>query len=452
MKTETTQGVTLDHWRSFDDYDAIVLATHGKRLCDASVGDGLLCRTVLSTGIRVSAFDFGTSGLFGGLLLTAAFDPDQSTLDYRVGADLDFFRIHYPNGLDHTLLILDSCETGSVEGDELAAAAGGDSFVMMAWTESVYVYDATRASNLMIEQLSLGLTSQLAYQAVIEAGLASADNGEGRITALEHIAPDDDEVRLVELPTLIRDGQPMRDGAELSSSVTGTPGDDRADTLALDLRLIGIDDPSRYSVRYEIDGRPTGETYGLASAIPGDLPYSYSVRHEIEIGFGLPLGETELSAIVLLPEGGESRYSVHVALHGTGAVITVGSQTWEFELVEYLISGCLVGANGVVTAGTVDGDFEGVTFSAELRPDGGRLDVMDHPAGLGWMANDDRENMTVFHLVPPGDSQIDEITFDGNRIWGTATFIETTAFFQAWHSQTAFPGPVSGTFEIRCPG
>jgi hypothetical protein len=254
-------------------------------------------------------------------------------------------------------------------------------------------------------------------------------------------------VRLVELPTLEMNGQPMLDGANLSANVVGTPGDFESDKLKLDLRLIGINDKSRFSVRYEVDGDPTDGAHDLFFAREGDLPYSYTVRHEVDVGFGVPKGEMELTAIVDLPEGGESRYSVEVTVGG-GVTITVGGQTWEFVLYEN-VGGCGGDENGFTAFGAVNGDGGGVTFSADLRV-GGNIEVFDHIAGAKWMANADRANMTLLHLLSAGQSQIDEITIENSRARGTATFIDTLAVRDAHSTGSPWPGPVGGSFDIQC--
>ena len=136
-----------------------------------------------------------------------------------------------------------------------------------------------------------------------------------------------------------------------------------------------------------------------------------------------------------------------------GATITVGAETWTFELSEVFPGGCWVDANGIDTGGSVDGDTMGVTFAAtDLRQDGGHLYVTNHPTMEDWMARADRKNTTTLHLLPDGVSQIDSITIDGGRISGTATFIETNAVRQAVDDNTPFPASVAGSFDIQCPG
>lgn len=453
-RNEGDRNISIDDWQSFDDYDAIFISTHGFRACADPEGTQE-CQTVVQTGIELNLLDIDVGGFYTGTYPIGLLNNQSSNAVIEIGVGPGFMRFHYPGGLDDTLLSLSACETGLIPGDEFAAAAGGDNFVMMAWTEVVPSDAAFSALGLFAEQLALGLTSELAYQEVVEAGLASAESGD-HITTWEHISPNSSEVRLIELPTLTDDGQPMLDGSRLDSDrISGTPGDGEADTVRFDLELVGIDEPARYRVRYEVDGQDTGNSYSLAGAVSGELPYAYSVTHVVDVGFDLPDGDDILVvAIVELPEGGESRYSVEVIVSGADAVITVGGTTWEFELIEPPgFPGCIVAGDTVIVSGAVDGDLNRTTFNAELHRDGrGLIHVEDNDSGdlKRWLAAADRSGMTVLHEIPDGDSQIDEMTFEGTIISGTGTFIDGHAYLGAWRTDGDFPAPVGGSFEIRC--
>jgi len=53
--------------------------------------------------------------------------------------------------------------------------------------------------------------------------------------------------------------------------------------------------------------------------------------------------------------------------------------------------------------------------------------------------------------VEPGESQVDEFTIDGDTVSGTATFVELNETF-AHSGGGAKAQPVTGTFEVSCPG
>jgi hypothetical protein len=168
-----------------------------------------------------------------------------------------------------------------------------------------------------------------------------------------------------------------------------------------------------------------------------------------------PAPTADVPASDAVPPGAEPSVEPNEEPQGValGATITVGAETWEFELSSVYPGGCWVDANGIDTGGSVDGDTLSVGFSAtNLRPDGGDLIVTNDAAGERWMAREDRETMTTYHLLPDGSSQIDSITIDGGHITGTATFIEMNAAADAISTNEPLPASRTGTFDIRCPG
>jgi hypothetical protein len=372
-----------------------------------------------------------------------------SNLEVELGMVPDTFGAHYPGGLDDTLLVMSACESGGISGRAFAAAASGEDFAMLAWSETVNASDAFTASLMLIERLALGLTSRQAHRAVADAGLAHAPSSAGT-TQLEHISPGGGEVRIRELPVLLSDGQPMVDGMSLAAAITGRPGDGNPDRIRLDLRVAGVHRLNAYAVRYEIDGRPAPGRYYLGSAEPADEELAFLVTHTVDAGGDLPTGLVRLTAIVELPEGGESRYSVMVQITPLGATVTVGDETWEFQL-DALIGGCITDTDEQITANAhVKGDLEEASLWVDLRPGLWHLEVSDPDSGQSWLAAAERSHMTILHEVPDGHSQVDELTIEDGRAWGTATFIDTTAFKKAWSTNGAYPNPVTGSFEVRC--
>lgn len=136
-----------------------------------------------------------------------------------------------------------------------------------------------------------------------------------------------------------------------------------------------------------------------------------------------------------------------------GATITVDGMTWWFEVELGYPLDCVVSEDGthIVANGRVGGHLDGIGFAADLSPAGGWLEVDDPTTGEHWMARADRAGTTVLHEVPEGSSQIDTVAVEGGRANGTATFIETRAYEDAWLKDGTFPAAVFGTFVIRCP-
>jgi len=119
----------------------------------------------------------------------------------------------------------------------------------------------------------------------------------------------------------------------------------------------------------------------------------------------------------------------------------------------------------IAASGYTDDTAE-VSFSAVLHPFGvgtterlqadnvASLRVADDRTHQIWMA--DATNpvgySTALEAIPGGASQVDTLTIEDGHAWGTATFIEREAVFDAWSTHGPLPAPVPGSFDIRCPG
>ncbi|MEZ4503478.1 MAG: hypothetical protein R3C39_12700 [Dehalococcoidia bacterium] len=171
-RTQGDRNVTVQDWLSFEDYDAIFISTHGARECNVQPDGMEWCYAVVSTGLELNLIDLNAT-LYKGFELVGPFENESSNAVISLGFTKYTAKKWYPNGLDNTLLSLSACETGLIPGDELAAAVAGEQFVLMAWTEVVPSDLAFKALGTFVEQLSLGASSELAYQAVIEAGFGS---------------------------------------------------------------------------------------------------------------------------------------------------------------------------------------------------------------------------------------------------------------------------------------
>lgn len=309
------QNVTLEDWFSFRNYDTVYVATHGERQCTGE-GVGHRCVVVISSGV---AYDLAARDASnqtpGGMMLAWVGDTEPETSSViEVGLTPDSFRVGYPGGLTDTLVIFAACETGGRAGNELADALAGRGFVMMGWSEVVPSEAAFSASGAFVEELSLGRSTWEAYGAVVDAGLDRAVDGDGILTVFEYISPNGDDLRLFEIPSIQWNDEPMVDGTDITTAVTGTPGDGEPDQLALTARVAGVEQARDIVLRYEINGQPVPGRYDLGSARSADLPYSVLVDHDVDIGADLPPDRFTLGVVAMLPEGGESRYVVDVVV------------------------------------------------------------------------------------------------------------------------------------------
>jgi hypothetical protein len=308
--TEASQNITVEDWRSWYLYDFIYVSTHGGRIVS-----GQTTYVVISSGVQADAAEaLPETGawLFGMVDNDAA----QSNRIIEYGLDLDFFRASYGEGLSDTMVVFSACETGAEGASELADAIGGDDFVMMGWTETVYSSDAFPAATAFLENLTKGLRADEALARLVSTGLLvgdpvpARDGTPGRPPVFTRFAPAGGDQRLFEVPTLLDAvGSPLVDGANIAGLLEGTPGDGEPDRLRLTVRLDGVEEGSepRYSVRYALGGQPAGGTYDLSNAVRTS-DATVEVEHVVDLGFDAPLGTQELMAIVDLPEGGESRY------------------------------------------------------------------------------------------------------------------------------------------------
>jgi hypothetical protein len=189
---------------------------------------------------------------------------------------------------------------------------------MMGWTEIVYSSASASALAALVEAMARGVRAEEALEEVRAAGLDRSVNRYGLTAVYKRFAPAGGDERLIEVPTILDDtGEALADGTNLSSSLDGKAGDGEPDVLTLTTKLAGVVEGTEgeYGVRYELGGQEIGTGYGLTTATRLD-EYTVTVEYEITLGRDAPTEETELEAIVDLPEGGESRYSANVNFKG----------------------------------------------------------------------------------------------------------------------------------------
>lgn len=114
----------------------------------------------------------------------------------------------------------------------------------------------------------------------------------------------------------------LEDGDDLGRLVGGALGDGEDDLLRVTVAIeaLKLDEPPSTFVHLELDGEPIGEPWSFETARQVDYrphgpDWAYRLDLDgprvVEVGKDLEAGEEyELEAVVDLPEGGESRYSV----------------------------------------------------------------------------------------------------------------------------------------------
>ena len=507
-------AVRLEHFCNWGEFDTIILKTHGRAVCD----DGGACHTGLSVGrftetrAELRAWAGGAHGVTFGTSrygnLNTSLTPDQiaSCIERleRSGEDgsappdaqaaddclerldsaghlevtTDFFIHNYAGGLKDRMIFFSACQ-GMKAGDLAPALRGtGDSSGAILGFDQII---QTRISNKVLEQFAewvatgraidqkaLARLNQIVDDMGADADVTGAIEGEFAIDELADVVPDGPETTrgadIVSLHQTLR-GPELIDGGQVD--IDGTPGDGDDDRLKFAARLTGIGDegPTEYPIEILLDGRVLNlEDYEWRI---GDREGTFDAEVVAQVGGDLvPETPVVLEIRTVLPDtgGAFSRWEYEDIRVGAkpGAVISVGGTTWEFELTTFFGRVCDLGPDDskLVTAGFVDGDLGGTSFSAHLEPAGHDVEglfsvhgvtVQDQETGADWMA-DDLEFPSLQWLadIPAGGSQIDSITIAGGHAFGTATFIDVNAARLAWSNNTAPPNPVGGSFDIQC--
>jgi hypothetical protein len=139
------------------------------------------------------------------------------------------------------------------------------------------------------------------------------------------------------------------------------------------------------------------------------------------------------------------------------AVIQIGDNRYEVDVTPGAIQRCnpdFFGAFWVIgfTSEDMSATLE-MLLSPENREELGmeepRIRVMDPETEIDWRADPDYFADTE---LSAGMSQVDSFTVDGNRVTGTATFIDGDAANAALFGNGEMPEPVQGTFEVVCSG
>jgi len=305
-------NITIEDWLFLANYDVVAVSTHGSRRCETLPDLSNLCQVWISSGV---AQEWGDPFPVQVGLTAGGFYDDtdmESQTTGRISIGLDFWRFYYGGALDKQLVTFSACETANTEGSMLAAAMGGDDFVMSGWTEAVYSRIGFQTALAFYEELAKGLTTLEAHEIIAELGLFPYVDDESIQVDFEVFSPGGDEVRVIELPWLMYEGSEMPEGVNIVDLVEGMVGDEDPDTLQLTVQIDGITPDSKpdFEVRYRVQDQEASGSYDLSLAtLVGGYEYRYEVTHDVDLGFPLVGGETPIEVIVDLPEGGDSRYT-----------------------------------------------------------------------------------------------------------------------------------------------
>ncbi|MFU8805698.1 MAG: hypothetical protein ACNA8W_17930 [Bradymonadaceae bacterium] len=313
-------AVNVGAFRGWDAYDVIHVATHNTRICP----EGLDCIMNLVSGIETTeplALLHSDSSIAESAGININFMEDGQSPDHPtrtfLGLNSDFFRSHYPNGLDNTFIFLNACN--SLEGPELASALIGESSHLFGWSDVVENDHASKTALAVFEELATnGFDTTAAREKVEELGLdVNAFNSarQNRAIRSEFRTSGTATLRVREMVRLIdrTTGVELHDGGrlELSGSV---PGDDLADRVRLRARIDGLKDAD-YRLVFLVDGDPVGSDFIMDPTDAETTQVDESTwDFELEVGLPFDLPEdgksVDIEAMIDLPGGGESRHVV----------------------------------------------------------------------------------------------------------------------------------------------
>lgn len=502
---------TSETWRQ---YDFIYVSTHSGTWADGAVvesgvreaWDGEqatydeICNRLLEPYWDLTGLECGVQQLT---------DEQYITVDMTFA----FFEAQYADPgrrLDRAVVYIEGCET--LKFGALGRTIVSETSAYLGWTDYISLTAARHASGQLLVQMTKRKRNvQAAMVTLCEldqcGGPAFRDRTSSGGDPFLRVLNNSDEalrLRLYDVPVVRDPRQPtsigpgLQDGAELQS--LGAAGDGVPDQLDIAVELTGVVEqpesasgaefanvalrqeggvPDQYFLQVYVNDEQVGLD-NLGRALRGEPADRTAVATQVDeetyryvftadLPFDVDPEGTEATIRVVVPlpspEEGESTYEVQVRVlpGAAGATITIGGEVFEFELFEFAGVVCQLSPDdeeGFLSAsGFVEGNPSGTSFSANIDPDGSDAEGLFSVHGITVTTDDGREFMADdlefpmlqwLEEIPPGGSQIDEVTIDRAGARGTATFYDVLAAQEAWLNNGAAPSPVSGSFDIRC--
>lgn len=413
--------VTLDDFKSWDQYDLIHLSTHGSQFCKE-----VKCVGMLMTGQFIELVDYQSGiELFysqePGLVWGRAAVPGCGILKQKMNDDAagktdraeakqdwinkgcgiftnrywqlvepDFFRYYYQNAgkpLDDKLIFFSACE--SMKDFSLAKSVAGKNTTVYGWSETV---DLSGGAYVAIDfyqyYVKKGLRAEVAFDKVKDDLIKDNLN-----PVLRRYQPKGVEIESILPPEFLQDGEENTRGREIITLMQpiyreeleeldaiptiGAAGDGENDDLLFLIQVDGIDEdqnPDDFVIHIAVDGVELDETFKPREKID---EYSYWTLDVVSLPFDAADRDyVELEAWVDLPEGGESRHVLE-----------------EVELANCGWTGTLSGSR----SGQIEGDivFPSIHLSAV---DINRLSLLAGEGILGMLGEEESRTETLANL------------------------------------------------------
>jgi len=225
------QTVGLDEFEHWDEYDVIFVSSHGARICFADT-----CRAAIAAGQLPANEPLLSHQQIQRLRASGIELLTDSTGSTAMLLGADFFRIHYPSGLEDTLVIIDACETLGPLVSDIADALRGTTSEYIGWTETVNSDVSTAASVALLQKLSEGVTVKHAYESL---GSLKNDPDTGAQLTLAGRPAGDLRIREIVSFRDATGASQLTQGAEID--ITGTPGDGTPDRVPWHVVVEGLD-------------------------------------------------------------------------------------------------------------------------------------------------------------------------------------------------------------------
>ena len=330
--TESEATVGLQTFMGWEEYQVVHVSTHGKRICDAGA-----CKATLVAGLLENLLPAGP-GTKAEKLHALTFQGvtyakgEKTGLEYLV-LNADFFRYHYPAGLDNTLVFFNACQSFGPEATDLVAAIQGSTSVVLGWTESVYVSDATATAVALYQALSeRGYPAKVGLDQLGELKVGDAVAGQNSPELQVSERPAGGDLRIRDVVTLLHPGSAQILTASDLVPIQGTQGDKMPDAAPYLVRVDGVKPQlaANMMLHVSIDGveaDPVPLTSGQVDGedrwlVSGTVPLSYDLEEETPVTF---------RAWVNLHSGGESQHQTGATLSGEEPIM--GSE-WELQAVQ----------------------------------------------------------------------------------------------------------------------
>jgi len=323
--TKTAATVGLQQFIGWQGYDVIHVTSHGARVCDVN-----RCVSVILSGdiyssaadlLRITETGVNTARLRGSDEKLLALGPE-------------FFRKHYPAGLDRKIIFFNACQTYAPAGSGLSDVLLGQQSVFLGWTEVVESKAALDAALALFQNLSVnGVTVTAALDALGDLGFNRHKDGTEEVNSILLIDRDtSSDLRLREVVRLERPNGAGELFANAIVNIVGKAQDGVPDHVPYQILVEGIPPAQQDNaiIQFTVNGHSStpqavtiGERVGETGwRLTGQIPYIDAMQEQI----------VEMLATVQLPEGGSSEHRVVVKLK---AEVQAPPETWIGEAVSH---------------------------------------------------------------------------------------------------------------------